>query len=141
MPHPRHNRLYVVHGDRINACKRLVEHHEFRVRYECPRYLEPAAFTTGKSVSLALAQALDTELVEKLFQPFRTLRRGQREGLGNGHYVVLDWELSEDRRLLRKIPNSASSPLVHRELRDVFAVEENPTGKRLNESDDHVESR
>ena len=40
--------LDVVHGDRVDPRERLVQHHEFRLRHQRPRDLEPAPLSAGE---------------------------------------------------------------------------------------------
>src|SRR4029077_3823407 len=136
---PGNDCLNVVHRNRIDPRERLVEHHELRRREERSRYLESPPLTAGKCVRLALAQPLDAQFIEKFFEALRALCGREWERLQNRQNVVFDRQLPKDRRLLRKITNASSRPLVHREFGDVLSVEQYSAGVRLNEANDHIE--
>ena len=67
VPQPRHDRLNIVNGDRVNAGEGLIQHHELRMRHECARDFEPTSFATGQAVGLVASQVLDAQLVQQLF--------------------------------------------------------------------------
>ncbi len=131
--------LYVVHSNRIDPRERLVEHHELRSRDERSRYFEAPSLAAGECVRLALAQPLDAQLIEQLLEARRAFCGREWKRLQNRQNVVLDRQLPKDRRLLRKITNASPRPLVHRELGDIYSVQQYSAGVRLNEANDHVE--
>ncbi len=135
------NLLNVVHRDRIDAGEGLVEHHELRLRHECPRNLETAAFAARERVCLGFPQVLDAEFVEQPFQPRLALVPGDGQRLKNREQILLDRKLAEDGRLLREIADAAACALVHRLAGDILVVEQDATGSGRNEADDHIERR
>src|SRR6185503_3808612 len=100
MPQIGDDLLNVVHGNGIDARKRLIEHHEFRLRDERPGNLEPSALSAREGESLTLAKVLDAQLVEQRFEALPAFSRGNREGLENRQDVVLHRQLTKDGGLL-----------------------------------------
>src|SRR5438034_5372204 len=88
MPQPRHDRLNVVHGDRVHAREGLVEQHELGLGDEGPRDLEPAALAPRELEALLAPQVLDGQLVEQPLQPLRLLRDRKSTRLNSSHTVI-----------------------------------------------------
>ena len=61
--------------------------------------------------------------------------------LHDSENIVLDAQLAEDRFLLREVAHSEPRAAVHRLVGGVLAVESDAATVRLDEADDHVESR
>ena len=64
--------LYVFNSNRVNACKRLVEHDELRVDGKATGYLGTASLSTRKAVAQVLTHFLQVEFRNKAFE-FLTL--------------------------------------------------------------------
>ena len=64
---------------------------------------------------------------------------GEIEGLQDAEEVLLDRQLSEDRRLLGEVADSLAATPVHGQVGDVGAVEEDPALVGGEEADHHVE--
>src|SRR5262249_52871705 len=90
LPYLSHNALNVNHGDGIDACERLVEEHERGRDDERAADLDATALAAGQRLRLALCDARDAELVEKLLQPLGALRAIEVQGLEDGEQVLLD---------------------------------------------------
>src|SRR5688572_20298627 len=63
------------------------------------------------------------------------------DDLENRADIVLDGEAAEDRGLLRQIADPQPRPLIHRQRRDIEAVEIDTAAIRLDQPGDHVEHR
>src|SRR5690606_15885900 len=136
-----HQLLDVADGDRIDAGEGLVEQHEGGTRRERARDLDAAAFTARERDGGRLADALDAELVEQAIELLLAPGAVGLDGFEHGADVVLDGEAAEDRRLLRQIADAEPRAAVHRQARDVMAVELDRAFVGLDQSDDHVEGR
>ena len=73
----RYDLLDVLHGNRVDSCERFVQKNEFRV--DCQRTCDLAAttLTTGELDSLALADFMKIELIQKVFQTLQPLLLGE----------------------------------------------------------------
>src|SRR5690606_14543668 len=112
MPQAGYDALDVVNRNRIHSRERFVEHHELRLGDQCAGDLQAPALSTGQRVGSTLSQVLDTQLVEQTLEPLRPLGGSQVEHLEDGQDILFDGELSEDGRLLRKVPDAAACTLV-----------------------------
>lgn len=63
-----HDMLDVLHGNRVDTGKWLVEHDELRVDGQATGYLRTTALTTRQTVTLVLAHLLQAELGDKALQ-------------------------------------------------------------------------
>ena len=141
VPQARDDRLNVVDRDRVDAGKRLVEQQEFRLGHECAGDLEPAPLAAGELIGFLRAQMLDGQLVQQSLQPALPFRFIDVQGLENRQHIFFDAQLAEYGRLLRQIADSRAGALIHRQQRDVAAVEQNRPLVGPNQSGDHVERR
>ena len=106
----------------------------------CARYFDAAALAARQRHSEALAHMRNTQFSQDLFQPFLTrsvIEAGA--SLENGHDVVFDRQLAENRSLLRQVADAGMGALVHRKVRDVAVVDGHGAGVGRHEADDHVE--
>jgi len=80
------------------------------------------------------------EFVEERFQ---ALLAGSSVQFGtrfqNGHDVLLDAQLAEDRRFLRKVADAFAGPLSHWCLAEGFCIKQYLAAIGLDQTDDHVE--
>src|SRR6185503_5466898 len=60
--------------------------------------------------------------------------------LDDRHYVLLDGQTTENRRLLRQIPDAKPSALIHGQCCDVLAVQQDLPLVHAYEPRDHVEA-
>jgi hypothetical protein len=117
----------------------IVEKDEFRVDGEASGDLGPAALTARQGDPHAFTDVLQPEFVEKLLQPLLLLILRERCELQDRLDVVLHRKSPENGRFLRQVADPQLSPPVHRHPRNVGAVEEHLTGKRLDQPDDDIE--
>ena len=132
--------LNVLHRDGVDPGKRFVEQDELWVRCQCPRNFRPPAFAAAQHVAVGLADLLQTEFADQLLEPVFLLGFGQRLQFEDGHDVVLHRELSKNRGFLRQVSDSHSPALVHGQVCDLLAVDEDPTRIRLHQADDGVKA-
>src|SRR6185369_10844798 len=83
----------------------------------------------------------DAELLEQLAQTYLTLFGRNRQSLKDGEDVLLDRELAEHRWLLREVADPRAGTLVHRQIRQIFAVERHAAAVGTQQTDDDVEGR
>ena len=133
--------LDVIHGDRIDPRKRLVQEDERGVGRESPGDFGPPPFPPGQRVSSALGQMGDVQIAQQGLGPIGTLRARHAPRLQNRQDVLLDRELPEDRRLLREKAHPPARPLMDGEKSDILAVQDDPARVRSGEPEDHVEGR
>jgi hypothetical protein len=74
-------------------------------------------------------------------QPRLALLLLQRQRLEHREQVLLDRQLAEDRRLLRKVADAAAGALVQREHRNVLAAQAHAPLVGLDQPDHHVKGR
>ena len=133
--------LDVLHGDRVDTGKRLIEKDELGVDGKCTCNLATAALTTGKLDALALAHLMEVELIEKVLQTLQSLFLCELLGhLHHGHDVVLHGHVTEHGSLLRKVADTLLRTLEHRQLGDVLVIQVDLAGIRNDEAGDHVET-
>ena len=97
--------------------------------------------TSGKLDTLAFADLMEIELIQKILQTLLSL--GFRELLGhlhNGHYIVFHGHMSEHGSLLCEIADSHLGTLVHRKTGDLLIVKEYLSRIRHNKSGNHIEA-
>ena len=81
------------------------------------------------------------QIREQLAQARAARGRIERHGFENRQNVLLDGQASEDRRLLRQVPDALAGPDVHRIFGDVQAIELDTTRIGRCETDGHVKGR
>ncbi len=114
--------LDVLHGNRVDTGKWLVEHDELRVDGQATGYLRTTALTTRQTVTLVLAHLLQAELCDKALQLVQLLLVGELRHLKHGHDIVLHRQLTEHAGLLRQVANAGTGTLIHREIGDLLVV-------------------
>ncbi len=132
--------LDVVHGDRVDARERLVEHHELRLGHQRPGDLEAPPLAAGQRVRLAVPQVLDLKLVQQRSR--RRMRSRGRGAASRGSPGCCPRPTVSGRSTA---PAKGSRCPLGRAgtsgTGDVEAVEEDPTFVGSDEADDHVEGR
>ena len=109
----------------INAGERLVEQDQLRLGDERAGNLEPTALTARYAIGLRLADLGQPELVEKLVLSLDALLAIEMLArLQDRHQVVFHGQLLEDAGVLCKITHAGPRMEVHRQSRDVAAVED-----------------
>ena len=88
-----------------------------------------------------LAQPRDVEFLEQLVELGLALLLVRLDHFEHRADVVLDVEPAEDRGLLRQIADAEARALIHRQVRDVVAVELDAAVVGLDQPGDHVEHR
>ena len=127
--------------NRIDSRKGLVEQHEIRVEGQTAGDFGSPSFATGEAVCARSRQSHQTEFPEKLRRLFFPLRSAEVGGFEHRQNVVPDRHSPENRRFLRKIPDSLSSSLIHRKIGDVGSGKKNAALIRPHEPDHHSEGR
>ena len=64
-----------------------------------------------------------------------------RAGLEDRHQIVFDGQLPEDARILREVAHAGTGAEVHRQPRDVVAVEHDVAAVGVDQADRHPEAR
>src|SRR5262245_15397513 len=133
--------LNVNHRYRVDAGEWLVEEHERWGDDQGAGDLEPPSLTARQRVRLVLCQARDAELFEQRPEALAALLRPEVERLQDGEDVLLDGELAEDRCFLRQVADPPARALVHRQLGEVLAIEEDLSAVGVLQPHDHVKAR
>ena len=121
--------LKLEHGNRINPGKRLVKQDERRRNTEATRDLDAATFSTRQSVSAILADNPKTELIDERFHALTTLVPRDWLGFQHRQDIVLDGELTEDRRLLRQVADTeVPGTKLHRNIGNFLIVDDYASG-------------
>ncbi len=81
----------------------------------------------------------DAELLQQLVELLAASLAVGLDELEHGHDVLLDGQAAEDRRFLRQIADAEAGALVHRQARDVAAVDGDAAFVGGYEAGDHVE--
>src|SRR5215208_5524249 len=133
--------LDVADGDRVDAGEGLVEEHEGRLAGQRPGDLAAPALAARERDRRRLAQPRDVELLEQGIELSLALLAVGLGDLEHAADVVLDVEAAEDRGLLGQVADAEPRAPVHRQRRDVVAVEADDALVRRDEAGDHVEDR
>ena len=133
--------LDVLHSDRVDTGKRLVEHDELWVDGQTARYLRTAALTTRQAVALVLADFLQAKLLDEALHLVDTLLAVKFRHFQDRHDIVLDAHLAEYARLLGQIADTYPRPLIDRELRYLGVVDEDVTVVGHDKAGGHIETR
>lgn len=137
---PPHHVLNLLHGDGVNARKRLVQHHKLRLYGEATGYLRTAALATRQTVTEVLAHMRQVELRDELLQFLLLIVFAELGHLQDRLDVILYGHLAEDARFLRQVADTQLRAFVHRVVGDIFIVEEYLAGIGGDEPRRHVES-
>src|SRR5687768_2411802 len=132
--------LDVVHRERVDARKGLVEEDEGGIRGERARDLDAPPLAAREAHPDVVPQVGDVQLLEQALErlvPRRIVEVAAR--LEDRLHVVDDRQLAEDRRLLGQVTDAAPRARMHRQPRDVLAVERDAPPVAGHEADDHVE--
>ena len=133
--------LDILHGDRVDAGERLVEHDELRVDGQTAGYLGAAALTTRQTVTLVLAHLLQTELGDEALELIQLLLMRQLRHLEHRHDIILDRELAEDAGLLRQVADAGAGPLIHGVVGNLLIVDIHVALVGHHETGRHIERR
>jgi hypothetical protein len=82
--------LQILHGDGIDAGKRLIEQDELGLGAEGPGDLQFAALAAGERVGLLVADFQQAVLIEQILGPLAALGAVDVEGFKNGLEVLPD---------------------------------------------------
>ena len=115
--------LDILHGDRVDAGKRLVEHDKLRVDGQAARYLRAATLTTRETVTFVLAHFLQAELSDQALELVELLLVGELRHLQHRHDIVLHRHLAKDAGFLRQVADAGARPLIHRIAGDLLVVD------------------
>src|SRR2546422_5586570 len=138
---PRDDLLDVGDGDRVDAGEGLVEQQVLRRRHQRARDLQPPALAARQGVGRVRRQGGQVELGQQLAGPLPALGGGQVQCLEDGEQVFFHRQLSEDRRLLRQIPQAHPAALVHGQGRDLLPFQKDTSALGRQQADQHVEGR
>ena len=133
--------LDVSHRDRIHTGKRFIEQDELRCGGQGSGDFHATTFATGEAHAEVVTDMVDVEFLQQAFQLLAT--SGLVEflaGLKNGHDVIGNRQLAEDRCFLRQIADAGPCAAVHRLVADVQVVDQYATLIGLDQPDDHVET-
>ena len=135
----RNNRLDVGHCNRVDTSERFVEQKERRVAREGARDFETATFAARAAHGLGLANVRNLKFFEKFFEAPLALGALHVLRLENGHDVVFDRKLAENRSFLRKVSNTQARTLVHGLVGHLDIIQEDVSRLRAHHADNHVE--
>ena len=108
---------------------------------ERPRDFGAAALAARQRIGRRRRERCQVELGEQLLAA-RTAPGGiEIERLENRHDVLLDRQAAEDRGLLRQVTDALARARVHRQIGDIFAVEDDAPRVGRRQPDRHVERR
>ena len=81
------------------------------------------------------------QLLNQLLRPRAARLPAQLLCLQHGENVLLDRQLAKDRGLLRQVADAeAPGPQIHGHARDIFIVDQHPSGIRRNQANDDVKT-
>jgi hypothetical protein len=141
-PHVADYFLQIENRDRVNSRKRLIQQNELGLNAQRPRNLNPSSFATGQCITPIQANMLQPELINQLLHGLAPLVPGDRLGFQHGENVLLNRELSENRRLLGEIADpKLPRPFVHGDVGDLFLIYEDSARVGGYQADDRVKGR
>src|SRR4030095_7996250 len=135
------NSLNIEDGNGVNSCERLVEQNEGRRKNERSRNLYSSPFTSRQRETMTFADMAQPQFFSQLLQARSPLLAGQGKRLEHRQDLLVNREFAKERRLLRKIADSAPSPKKHRKPGDVVPVQKNMTAIRRGQSNDDIKRR
>jgi len=136
---PPHHILNLLHGYRVNTCKRLVQHHKLRLDGQATGYLRAPALATTEAVTQVETHMLKIELFDQLFQLLTLILLGERSHLQNRKDIVLHRHFPEHRRFLRQIAYTQLCTFVHRVRCDIRIVKKNLAVVGGHQTGGHIE--
>ena len=86
----------IVHCQRVDAGKRLIEKYEGRVGGQGPRYFKTAFFTARQNTCLLFLQVFYAQFFQQHFGTVRTFGGIYGQNLQNRHQIVCDREFPEN---------------------------------------------
>ena len=116
--------LQLLHGNGVHAAERLVEQDQRGVGHHGAGDLQLPPLAAREEPALAFATSVRPNCSMSLSALCLTLGPAQRHRFEDRQQVVPDAEPLEDARLLRQVPDAQPGPLVHRQPRDVAALED-----------------
>ena len=133
-----HNVLDILHGNRVNASKGLVEHDEFRFNGQTARNLRSTTLTTRQLVTFVLAHLFQAELLDQRLQLLCLILSGVARHLKHCHDIIFHAQLAEHAGLLRQIAYTCPGALINRVISDFLLVDEYMTCIGNNQTGGHV---
>src|SRR5437667_3264652 len=135
----KNNLLKIEHSDGIDAGKRLVEQNERGPDAKRAGDLHPATLAAGERITAIAANVAQAELLDKPLHALAALMPGNRLRLEDCKNVFFHRQLAKDRGLLRQIADAMHPRAqIHRNIGDVFAIEQHPALIERGEADDHI---
>ena len=132
--------LDVLHGYGVDAGEGFVEEEELGVVGQGAGYLGAAALAAGELNALAAPYLLQPEFDDKRFELLLPLLGVHvLAEFEDGHDVVFDGHLAEDRGFLCQVAHAELCTAVHGHLGDFHVVEEDTAGEGLDDAHYHVE--
>jgi len=111
-----------------------------RPRRQRPCNLDPSPLAAGQRHGGRVAQAIDAELGQQGIDQTLALGLVRLYQFENGAQIVGHRHATEYRRFLRQIADSHLGALVHRQMRDVLAIEQDLSLLSGNQPGDYVEA-
>ena len=134
-----HDVLDILHGNRVNACKGLVEHDEFRLNGQTACNLRSTALTTRQLVTFVLAHLFQTELLDQRLQLLQAVIARLTGHLKHCHDIVFHAQLAEHAGLLRQIAYTCPGALINGVVGDFLLIDEYMSCIGNNQARGHVE--
>src|SRR6185295_3446747 len=103
----------VVDGEWIDTGERLVEQHERGPRRQSARNLDAATLTTREGGGGRILEMIHAQFSQEPVDDLATLRAVALGEFDDRHHVLLNGQTTEDRRLLRQIPDAEPCALIH----------------------------
>src|SRR5690606_25100219 len=131
--------LNIEHGDRIHTRKWLIEQHESRVRSQGTGDLHPAPFAARQADTEARPDMSHVQFVQKLVQLLGSPGSVQVTAvLQDRQDVLFDRQFAKYRCFLGQVAQSHGGAAMHRQRREVVAVEKDPSPVAGNQPHYHV---
>ena len=137
---PPYNILYLLHGDRIDTGKRLVQHHELRLDCQTPCNLGTPSLTSAQTVAKVFAHVRQVELFDQALQLLLLVFLAEFGQLQHRADIVFHGHFAEHTRLLWQIADTHLRTFVHRVRGDVLIVQIDLTVIGGYQTGGHIES-
>ena len=134
-----HNLLNILYRNRVNSCKRFIEHDKLRINSKTASNLRTAALTTRKLITLILTHFLQTKLRNQTFQLFFLIFQRLICHFKYRSNVIFHTHLAEYGCFLCQISDSGLRTLVHRIFRNIQIIQKDTSLIRCNQSNGHIE--
>ena len=135
-----HDRLNIVHSNRIDAGKRFVQHDKLRTDGQAASNFRTTTFTSGQTIAQVFTHFIQVKFSNEAFH-FLALLFGRHIGhLQHRKDIIFDRHFAENGSFLRQITDAGLRTLVHRIAGNIGITQENTAFVGHHQAGGHVES-